>query len=499
MKTKIILSLTLLISMLFSLSSCFFEGEVSTTTTVTTTTTTTTASDTENNGDPEYVLGDMPVIRVNCKNNAPVVSKEEYVDCTVSTSHCSDEYRFSNVSAGIRCRGNSSLPKDPINNQAPYRIKFDKKQSILGLNDSAECKSWVLLKPDMGNAIAFHLGQSLFVEEGYYCSDYQFVELYLNGQYRGVYILCEQSQINKNRVDVYETPEGFDSYKTGYFLEIDNYGYQEPEDHKFETNFGDVYLTDLEGNKLSSELVSVGDNINARWYVLKNDYVSSEQLEFIQKYIENVFAVAYRAIIQERYYELNSNFNLTPSQSSDPKEVIGKYIDLDSLVNMYLIQEISMNSDVGAGSFFMSVDFSEGAESNKLTFECPWDFNWAFRDTSRDVGRNYEGLSAATFCPDSFVYQNSSKKDRSNPWLILFMNAEWFRDMVRERWTELKEAGVFEESLEQMDMWIENYEPEFTAHFEQWRDNVYAKAVSNRKWLANRYTWLEDKLFSMDN
>ena len=440
----------------------------------------------------------MPIIKIETKNNASIVSKEDYVDCTVSTSSCDDEYKFTDVEAGIRLRGNSTVPQNPIAEQSPYRIKFDKKQSMFGLNDSAECKSWVLLKPDMGNPIAFHLGQSLFVEDGYYCSDYMFVEVYLNGKYRGVYVLAEQSQINKNRVDVYETPEGFDSYRTGYLLEIDNYGYQEPSTHKFWATFSDVPLTDLEGGRLSRALVSEGENINARWYVLKNDYVSSEQLEFIKKYIENVFFIVYRAIIEERYYELNSNFNLTYSQSSDPKEVIGKYIDLDSVVDMYLIQEISMNSDVGAGSFFMSVDFSEGAESDKLTFECPWDFNWAFRATSRDVGENYEGLSAATFCPDSFVSANASEKDRSNPWLILFMNAEWFRDMVRERWTELKDAGVFEDTLNEIELWQDVYAEEFEAHKEKWGFDLPYEAERNYRWLKNRLNWLENKLFTMD-
>lgn len=446
----------------------------------------------------DYVFETMPVIYVNCKNNAHVVSKEEYVECEVTVSCCPSELALENVPAGIRTRGNSSLPSDPINNQAPYRIKFDKKQSMLGLNNSAECKSWVLLQPDIGNAISFYLGQSILVEDGYYCSDAQYVELYLNGEYRGVYLLCEQSQINSERVDVYETPKGFTGYETGYLLELNNY--PEEDEMSFYTNFGDVELKDIEDGDLSREtLFTDGENIHARFYTVKNDNLSDEQFAFIEKYLNNVFKIAHRAIIDERYYEFNSSFGLTKSSETDAKELLGRYFDLDSIVDSYIIQEISMNTDVGAGSFFMSVDFSKEAESNKLTFECPWDFNWAYYSNSRYIGKRYEGLSAATFCSDDFWRANASRKDRSNVWYILFMRAEWFRDMVRERWTELDEAGVFDKSLEAIDFWMENYVVEFEDNREKWGNDWLAKAQKTRTWLENRYEWLENEFFTMDN
>ena len=56
------------------------------------------------------------------------------------------------ASAGIKVRGNSSAYYGDVSqilaNKVPYRIKFDKKTNMLGLNNGAECKSWVLLKSD---------------------------------------------------------------------------------------------------------------------------------------------------------------------------------------------------------------------------------------------------------------------------------------------------------------------------------------------------------------
>ena len=239
-----------------------------------------------------------------------------------------DTFEFADAAAGIRLRGNSTVPDNLSSEQAPYRIKFDEKRSMFGLNDSAECKSWVLLKPEMGNPISFELGQSIFVEEGYYCSDYMFVEVNINGKYNGIYVLAEQSQINKNRVDVNEAKEGESSYKTGYLIEMDNYGGSEPEDQRFWMEYGDYPLADIEGNRLSDMLIAEGNNLNARWYVLKNDYVSSEQRKFIEKYIEGVFTIAYQAIEKGSYREFTSSYNIVRSSTiTSAKEAIEKCID----------------------------------------------------------------------------------------------------------------------------------------------------------------------------
>ena len=79
------------------------------------------------------------------------------------------------------------------------------------------------------------------------------------------------------------------------------------------------------------------------------------------------------------------------------------------------------------------------------------------------------------------------------------MKEEWFRDMVRERWTELKEAGVFERTLEEMERWQVDYEEQFEAHKEKWGFNLPYEAERHCRWLKNRLTWLENKLFTMDN
>ncbi len=450
---------------------------------------------------PNYAnFEEMPAIYIDCENGASITSKEVYVNCNITVTNCSGKYALDDVPAGVRTRGNSTSNNgDPVyalTEQVPYRIKFDKKQSMLGLNDGAKCKSWVLLKPTSNHITAFSLGQSILVDDGYYCSDGQYVEVYVNDEYKGVYILAEQSQINENRVDVFETPEGHTGYDTGYLMEINNY--PEGGDINFFTNFGDVLLTDFEGGRLSTRFDVDGEYIHRRCYTLKNDNVSHEQYSFIYTYLSGSFHIAYQAIVQQNYYEFNDDYtDFVLSDTDNARELISRYIDLDSLVDMYLLQEITMNTDVGAGSFYLSADFS--SEGNKkLTFECPWDFDWAFVENSRYTGEKYEGFSAGTFCKYPLLGTNS-ERDRSNPWLILFMNAPWFRGMVYDRLIELKDSGAFDETIDEMYFWLDNYSEEFAKNLERWAGkeselDVKRQIEKNIVWLENRLAWLENAL-----
>jgi hypothetical protein len=56
------------------------------------------------------------------------------------------------------------------------------------------------------------------MEDLQYTTTVQFVELYLNGQYDGVYLLCEQTEVGSTRVDI---SDDLDNTDTGYLIELD--------------------------------------------------------------------------------------------------------------------------------------------------------------------------------------------------------------------------------------------------------------------------------------
>lgn len=78
-------------------------------------------------------------------------------------------------------------------------IKFETKQSMLGLNDGNEYKNWLLLAEYKGfsmlrNRTAFQLAEEILGKDVYYAADSRLVEVTINGEYWGVYLITEQQQ-----------------------------------------------------------------------------------------------------------------------------------------------------------------------------------------------------------------------------------------------------------------------------------------------------------------
>jgi hypothetical protein len=162
----------------------------------------------------------LPTIRITTQNNQePTVGGGGYPGMGAQTMNYVKITRFQLEGAGnhnldltpeptgeadsIRVRGNSTASAD----KKPYRIKFDKQQALFG---KQKAKSWVLLANYYDqtfalNAIAFRLGQKLELE---FTNTSQFVQLYINGSYKGLYQLTEQLQVHTGRVDI-DTSRGF--------------------------------------------------------------------------------------------------------------------------------------------------------------------------------------------------------------------------------------------------------------------------------------------------
>lgn len=165
----------------------------------------------------------LPVVYIDT-GGIPVVSKEEYVAASLKVVD-NNGLRPSGVFRGdvnIKGRGNSTwgMPKKP------YRLKFDKKQSLLG---EPKDKSWVLLANYMDNACgirnatAYAIGHLSCLE---FTPTTHFVDVFLNDRYNGTYQLCEHMKISEDRVNV--TDEG-------YLLEADQLDRLGPDDVYFRT------------------------------------------------------------------------------------------------------------------------------------------------------------------------------------------------------------------------------------------------------------------------
>lgn len=155
---------------------------------------------------------------MNFTDGAPSKKDDGYMPCAVSTDGDDTAELISNADAKIKIRGNSTAGGE----KKPYRIKFTSKQPMLGLNGGKKFKSWVLLADcfDYSMSRNYFILQASKIFTNVYSSDCRYVNLYFDGKYKGVYLLAEQTQVNKNRVNVDEKSVDI-SADTGYLLEAD--------------------------------------------------------------------------------------------------------------------------------------------------------------------------------------------------------------------------------------------------------------------------------------
>lgn len=419
---------------------------------------------------------DIPVISVNT-GGKEVLSKETYVDCTVNVYNVLQSSALTDAAGGIRLRGNASCFYGNVSkiraNPVPYRLKFSSKVNILGLNNGAKCKSWVLLtnldteKDVIKNDIAFRIGRMLMQPDNVYCSDAQLVHYYLNNKFQGTYLLCEQNQANKYRINVNEPEDGYTGTDVGYLVEMDGY-YETP---NFMMNYEGATVRDIAGTSRK---------FRSNSYTVKTDTFSQDQVDFIAKYIRGVFKIVYQACEKGNYLTFDSNYNVVSSSYTNAKDCIGAVMDLNSVVDMYILYEIMCDYDVGESSFFMCVDFSSSSKYPKLTFTGPWDFNWTCQGSASG------SYHAATFRNSSFI---SKYGDRSNPWFIVFYKQGWFQDLVKAKWASIGKSSGICRCLDTEYALIDKYLPDLNRR----TSGIMAGAKVNLKWINDRTYWLNTK------
>lgn len=400
------------------------------------------------------------------------IKKKEYYNSMIDVVNCDEEYILSELGE-VKVRGNSTADDRWSPNQKPLRIKFANKKNMLGLHGGKKYKSWVLLKAENFTPmdyLGFNLAHEIYKtsEYDYYASDCKFVHVFINDEYNGQFLLCEQNQVNSGRVDVDENKAGSLTTKTGYMIELDNYCWDDLKDGygrwfgdgcsqgKEDYHFSLTYKSDDEekngvynypwggsttGVKLKDvngeERVCIDDD-----FTLKSDVYSDSQVSFIKKYTKNLWTLCFEAIENSVFLEFDENYDLIPStQYSNSKDVCAAAIDLESLCNEMILEELVRDNDVGAGSLYMAIDFTKpiGQKYNKFTFECPWDFNWGYSyiTNDRDGGAYWNGKLQYFAGAWQSLYILDDEYDRSHPWFVLFNNAPWFRQMLREKWNRI--------------------------------------------------------------
>jgi hypothetical protein len=305
----------------------------------------------------------------------PITSKEVYVSGTLKLVSNFKDVVYDGKTE-IKGRGNSTWSDMP---KKPYRIKLDKKASLLGMPES---KNWVLLanyadKTLMRNELAFSLSRSIGRS---FTTASRYVELYLNGAYLGNYQLTEQIKEGKGLVDIEEQPDGTTALPDlagGYLIEQDLFAYGEPVN--FYTGKGMPFVV-----KYPDE-----------------DKINNQQKDYIKGHFQKMEDALYA-----------DNF-------TDPVNGYRKYFDVNSYVDFYIVNEVIGNPDA-----FRSTYLFKKRNDDKIYTGPIWDFDKAANNDNR-LGDQVNGLMS-----------NSAFEPKI--WFKRFMMDPSFRQRIRARWNELK-------------------------------------------------------------
>ncbi len=388
-----------------------------------------------------------------------------YVDCTVSYTGTDGTTSVDRMKAQVKVRGNWTTSYE----KKPLRIKFDKKQNLGGLNGGQAFKNWLLLAEykDLSmlrNKTAFELGHKI-LEKGLYCSDCELVEVEINGEYWGVYLLAEQQEAAKGRVNVPEPKKDETGPYVGYLLEFDSYYKLEDRLHRFTIHYNNYApLIPFDGTGKAKPFTPLCTDPEHEkdlvGYTIKSDIRSEDQRIAIRNFVSNAYIIMYSAAYDNKALEMTDDFRNTVASDKTPREAIEAVIDVQSLADMYILSEITCDPDIYYSSFFMSADLSKDGE-RKLRFEAPWDFDSAMGN--RYVIEDARGFHAANVVGDvDHIYR------AINPWLTVLMQQEWYRDIIAQKWTELYDRGVFSETVEGIRSDSRKYEAAFTRNYQRW-------------------------------
>ena len=433
----------------------------------------------------------LPYIDIYTQNGQAITSKEEYVRATISVGDCEAEYVLTDCPANIRVRGNTTGARP----KKPYRIKFDTKQSLLGLNDGEKFKNWCLLADyydlsTLRNWSAFSFAEVLLGDD-YYSSDCRQVEVFLNDEYMGVYLLCEQTQINNDRVDIYEKSDGEESVEIGYLMIGQGGRTDEPDTVSMYPGF---WVTDRDGNRKYFDQLNVS---------LSGSGYTEDQKNYVANYVSNITRVMYHALYTGRYYGLDPQgyifqypAELLAGMTTAEKQMytIGAVFNIDAAVRMCILEEMVKNQDIA--TFNMYIDLSPQGD-HRLTLAAPWDYDFAMANNGGAFLHDPEGRHATAI-----------NNNHSNLFYVMLSTTDWFDQMCRELWQEKYDElrNVVKEGLlrtyryadaydRDWDRWGAVNRPELEL-FQCFDDMATFEDHTDAGWFL--YTWLTSRMRFID-
>ena len=352
---------------------------------------------------PDYsydatISGSLPVVYLNTQDSMSISSKNYYIPASLwIDAQCADSLQSLGSAAEplpieVKGRGNWTWFNS---NKKPYKVKFATKQSPLGLDNSrhfillAHCEDF---SGYLRNTTGFELSRLLNMP---YTPREIPVELVLNGEYMGLYFLCEKIRVESGRVDIMEQANMEtipDNATGGWLLEL--------------TDDGNVVINQYQNN----------DPSNSKFAFVTQ---SPEELSQVQRtYIHDLVARADSCVY-------------VPNKSDRGWEQI---LDIHTLARFYVIHEVMENVEAFSGSLFM---YKDVGWDEKFKFGPVWDFDNSYFQESTTG--------------DHFIYDYNVNYPFL--WIKEILKYNRFQQEVRQVWSEFCRNNVLDKLIAHAWQW----------------------------------------------
>ena len=340
-----------------------------------------------------------------------------------------------------------------------------------------EEEDWILYGPFsdkslIRNKLIYELSNRM----GRYTTKTEFVELTINYEYKGLYIFMEKLKRDKNRIDISKLENADideELISGGYIIKIDK------------SDMEDGSYTDY--NSFQSQFDVFGNEngdirINFNYEYPKPGEIHANQKNYIKTY----------------FYEFESS--LASNNFKDPINGFRKYIDEDSFIDFFILNELSNNVDGYRLSTYLQKDRNE-----KLVIGPIWDFNLSFGNADYCGGERYD-----VWC---FKFNERCLGDYWNVpfWWNRLLDDEKFVDKLKDRWNQLRLNTLSDNNIltliEEQYSFLNNETDIINRNFNKWKifgiyiwpnsfigNNYYEEIDFLKNWIKERTKWLDESI-----
>lgn len=382
------------------------------------------------------------------------------------TNKLTDNPNHYNGFIGIETRGSSSqmFPKKSYGIELWDDKNNSKDASLFGMPEESD---WILYasyneKSLMHNVLTMKLAREMNI----YASRTQYVEVFLNNNYIGVYVFMEKIKRAPGRVDIAKLKEDDlkgDDITGGYIFKVDK-------------------TTGTGTGGWTSQYQNNPPVTNRTYYQYEAPKsITTEQKNYIRTYVNTAESAL-----------KSSNFR-------DKENGYRKYFDTQSFIKLFLTNEISKNVDGYRISTFFYKD--KDSKGGKIKAGPPWDYDIAYGNGNYCEGESYMGFS--------YKFNDACPTDGFQVpfWWERMMEDSAFVRELGEEYSFQRKLGAFQ--LDKINKYIDSLTVQIQApasrNFQRWPilgvyvwpqpnpiSNSWAGEVDELKqFIANRLRWLD--------